>query len=384
MKYYIKQLKTKKEIMSFIKFPIKLYKDNPYYIPALNIDELNHLQYGKNPISEYCDHILFACYNETGAMVGRILGIINHAFNKDKNVMQVRFTRIDMLDDIEITKLLIDAVTQWGKSKGMNQIIGPIGFSDLDKEGMLVDGFDQTDSYVTYYNYSYYPEHLKELGFIKDVDWLEYEVYPLACKPEQIEKIRKVAEFAQTRYNYRLFKPRSKKDVKNYGMNMFEMYNRAFAPLYGFQPISDKVKKFYIKQVISIINYEYCWMVLDKTDKVIGFALMVPSIGKVVKKYDGKVNLFNLCHYIKALSTKNKELDMYFIASDPNLTNTGITSLIFNDVYETSKKHGIKVMYTGPQLEKNYKVHNFWTDLPVNQNRRRTCFTRPIDYKLSN
>lgn len=378
MGYYIKQLKTKREIMQFINFPIKLYKDNPYYIPALNIDELNHLQYGKNPISEYCEHIIFACYNSEDEIVGRVLGIINHAYNRDKNVKQVRFTRIDMIDDITVTTALIDAVTKWGQAKGMNQIIGPIGFSDLDKEGMLVEGFDQTDSYVTYYNYSYYPEHLKQLGFVKDVDWLEYEVYPQQCKAEQIEKINKAAAFSKERYGYRLYKPQSRKDIKTYGMAMFEMYNRAFAPLYGFQPISDKVKQFYIKQVVAIINREYCWMVLDKTNNVIGFALMVPSIGKVVKRNNGKINLFNIAQYIKALSTKNKELDMYFIATDPNLRNTGITSLIFEDVYKTCQKHKIEVMYTGPQLEKNYKVQNFWTDLPVKQNRRRTCFTKDI------
>lgn len=377
--YHIKEAIKKHDILKFIEFPNKLYKDNKFYIPPLKIDELNHLIKKRNPISEYCDFKIFLCLNDKEKIVGRVLAIINHKFNSEKNVKQIRFTRIDMIDDIEVTKMLIEAVSQYGKAEGMNEIIGPIGFTDLDKEGMLVEGFDEPNMYITFYNHPYYVEHLNKLGFVKAVDWIEYCVYPKKITPEFRDKLARSSDLISQRFGYKLFKPHNKKEIRSYGLDMFKMYNRAFAPLYGFLAISDKVMEFYIKQVVNIINRDYCWMVLNKDNHVIGFALMVPSMGEVSRKYQGRLNLFNFGAYLKALSSKNPILDMYFIAVEPSLMKLGVPALIFKDALDTAIKNKIEIMYTGPELENNYNVINFWKNVNyTRQHRRRRCFTKNI------
>ena len=377
--YHIIEATKYKKILEFIEFPNRLYKDNPFYIPPIRDDELNHLIKKRNPISEYCSFKLFLCLDENNQTVGRILAIINHKFNQLKNVKQIRFTRIDMIEDFEVAKLLVNAVIDYGKAEGMNEIIGPIVFTDLDKEGMLVEGFDEPNMYITFYNHPYYVKFLEELGFSKAVDWIEYCVYPKKVSQEFRDKLNRQTELLKTRNGFKLFKPRNKKEIKVYGRNMFKMYNRAFAPLYGFLAIPDKLIDFYIKQVINIINRDYCWMVLNKDNNVIGFALMVPAIGEVCKKYNGRLTLFNFPAYLKALSSKNPVLDMYFIAVEPELAKLGVPTLIFKDALDMADKNNIEVMYTGPQLEYNYNVINFWRDAHfTRQHRRRRCFTKNI------
>lgn len=372
------EIKTKKELKEFIEFPTKLYKGNPWYIPLFYIDEVNHLIARKNPGSEYCDFKLFAVRGKDGKMIGRTVAIINRNFNRDKNVKEIRFTRIDFIDDLNVSRALINAVIKWGKEEGMNHLIGPIGFNDLDKQGMLVEGFEEMDSFITFYNYPYYMEHMERLGLTKAADWLEFEVYPRQISYEYAEKVKRVADYTKDRFGYYLHYNIKRKDLMRLGMEMFDVYNRSFDKLYGFQPLTDAVKKFYIKQVITIINFDYCYMVHDKDDKIVGFGLAIPSMGESVRKYDGKIGLFSLFDYIKTLSSKNEAIDFYFICTEPSLMKTGISTLIFDEGIRQGIKNNLRVAYTGPQLENNHHVLNFWKKLPSRQNRRRRCYSLDI------
>jgi hypothetical protein len=241
----IKEVKTILDGIRFTEFPNKMYKKNPFYVPALSLDERNVFNEKKNPVFEYCEAVRYLAYHD-GKIVGRIAGIINHKLNDAYKIKTGRFTRLDMIDDIEVTKALIDQVTKWAKEKGMNKLIGPIGFTDLDRQGMLVDGFDQLNMFITIYNHPYYMEHMEKLGFVKDVDWTEKQIIWPTSIPE---KVTRGAEIARKRYGYELIKCKTKKEVFKYVYEAFDMYNVAFNELYGFFPITNKVMDYYIKQV---------------------------------------------------------------------------------------------------------------------------------------
>ncbi len=373
----IKEVKTRKQLNQFIEFPNTLYKDNKYYIPSLYIDEWNHLRKGKNPALKYCDLVMYLAYNEQGEIVGRTAGILNHEYNRVKNVKQVRFNRIDFVDDIEVVKALLGAIENWAKANGMDEVIGPIGFTDLDKQGLLIEGFDEEDMFITLYHYPYYQQHIEALGYAKDVDWVEYEIDVSSIDDETIRKVSRLAESIQERNDYRLIKPRRFK-LPKWGKKMFKVYNEAFADLYGFLAIPDDVMNFYISQVILIVRREYVWFIVDKDDNVVGFALLMPSMSAVTKKYRGKLNIFNAFSYLKAIQGKHDTLDMYFVAIKPEEQKKGIPAIFFADALKTVKKNKVKRAFTGPELENNVEVINLWGRFPHRQHRRRRCYTKKI------
>lgn len=373
------EVKTRKQLNDFIEFPNKLYKDNPYYVPSFKLDEISHLTVKKNPMSEYCDMIKFLALKD-GIIVGRVLGIINKAFNKDKNVKQARFSRIDFIDDYEVSKALIEKIEEWALLNKMDTVIGPIGFSDLDKQGLLVEGFNEYDTFITYYHYPYYKDHLDRLGYVKDVDWIEFQVPFKNIKEEDIKKAEVLANFVEKRYGYKLLKLKSRFKMIKYGKRMFEVYNEAFSKLYGFQPIPPKVANFYIKQVALIINLKYCWFVVDKNDNVVGFGLMVPSMAKVTKKYGGRLTIGSLFGYIKAIYGKKIDiLDLYFIAVKPELHSLGIVPIIFADGIKKGIQSGAKIAETGPELELNHKIVSLWKKYDSRQHRRRRCYIKKLN-----
>jgi GNAT superfamily N-acetyltransferase len=373
----IKEVKTRKDLNRFIEFPNELYKDNPYYIPSLYMDEWNHLKKGKNPALKYCDLVMYLAYNEKGEIVGRTAGILNHEYNKHKNVKQVRFNRIDFIDDIEVVKALLGAVENWAKENGMNEVIGPIGFTDLDKQGLLIEGFDEEDMFITLYHYPYYQKHIEALGYGKDVDWVEYEIDVSSIDDETIEKVTKLGEAVKRRNEYRLIKPCRLK-LPKWGRKMFKVYNDAFQDLYGFLAIPDDVMNFYISQVILIVRREYVWFIVDKNDDVVGFALLMPSMSKVTKKHRGKLNIFNALSYLKAIQGKHDTLDMYFVAINPEDQKKGIPAIFMADALKIVKKNKVKRALTGPELENNHEVMNLWGRYPHRQHRRRRCYTKKI------
>ena len=369
----IKEVKTVREGIQFTEFPNKMYKKNKYFVPALSLDERNVFNTKVNPMFEYCDAVRYLAYKD-GKIVGRIAGIINHKWNEAYNIKKARFTRIDMIDDLEVTKALIDQVTTWAKGFGMDTLIGPIGFSDLDRQGMLVEGFDQLNMFITIYNHPYYMVHLEKLGFVKDVDWTEKQII---WPTEVPEKVVRGAEVARRRYGYELIKCKTKKEVFTYIYDAFDMYNVAFNELYGFFPISKKAMDYYIKQMISLVQLNYLWFVLDKEKKVVGFTVIMPSLALPNKKNNGHLFPFGIFRILKGMK-KYDVIDLYFIAIDPKHQNHGIIAMIWEDGIREGIKNGVKHAETGPELELNDAIQNGWKNFESHEHKRRRCYTKPI------
>lgn len=369
----IKEVTTKKEAKDFTVFPNQMYKDTKEFVPPLNMDELSIFDPKKNPIFEYCEAIRFLAYKD-GKIVGRIAGIINHDLNKNYEKKQARFTRIDMIDDLEVTKKLIEAVESWAKAKGMNELIGPIGFSDLDRQGMLVDGFDQLSMFITIYNFPYYQTHMEKLGFQKDVDWIEKQI---PWPKEVPDKVKRGADIARKRYGYTLLKLKKRKDVYKYIYETFDMYNIAFKELYGFYPISHKVMDYYVAQFIQIIRLDMVFFVLDKEGKVVGFTAIMPSLALASKKSNGKLFPLGIFRMLKA-TKKFDVIDFFFIAIDPKHQGRGIIAMMWEDGIQVGNQHGVKYAETGPELELNLAIQNQWKDFEHINHKRRRCWTRPI------
>jgi len=369
----IKEVTTKKQSKVFTVFPNKLFKKQGAYVPALSLDEENVFDSVKNPAHAYCESIRFLAYKDN-VVVGRIAGIINHKYNEAFDTKVVRFTRIDMIDDIEVTKLLIDAVTNWGRKKGMTDIIGPIGFTDMDRMGMLVEGFEYLNMFITIWNPPYYAKHLENLGFIKDVDWIESVIPWPSIVPE---KVMRGAEITKRRFGYELIKIKRKKDVYKYVYDAFDVYNKAFSELYGFYPVTKAVMDYYIKQMILLVKLDFLWFVLDKHKKVIGFGLMMPSLSIANKKSNGKLLPFGFLRLLRSLK-RFKTIDFYFIAVDPNNQGTGVLSLIMADGIKQGIKYGVIQALTGPELETNVKIQSQWKDFNPSNYKRRRCFKKAI------
>lgn len=366
----IREVKTKKEAKLFTDFPNKLYKNVDAFVPALSLDEMNVFNKDKNPVHEYADSIRFLAY-KNNKIVGRVAGIVNHKINYFSNKREVRFTRLDMIDDIEVTKALLDAVINWAKENyNCNHMIGPIGFTDMDRQGMLVEGFEELNLFITIYNAPYYPKHLEKLGYMKDVDWLEKRI---SWPTEIPEKVTRASELIQKRYGYRLFKPKNMKDVESVLGGIFKIYNDAFNDLYGFLALPPKVVDFYVKQVKSIIQMDWIWVIYDKEDNIVGFGLAMPSLGPVNKKNNGKLLPFGIFRLLRALK-KYDTIDFYLIAVDPKHQNKGVSALIFEDGIKTGVLKGVKYAETGPELEQNHQIQNGWRDFEYVEHKRRRCY----------
>ncbi len=370
----IKEVTSKLDAWRFTEFPNHLYKGVKPFVPALSMDERNVFNPKKNPAHEYCDSMRYLAYQD-GKIVGRIAGIINHAWNEANHRHTVRFTRLDMIDDLEVSKRLIEKVESWGKSQGMDEIIGPIGFTDLDRQGMLIRGFDELSMFITIYNHPYYMKHMESLGFIKDADWVEKKITWPTTVPD---KIARGAKIARERYGYKLVKCKTKKDIFKYVYDAFDTYNEAFMDLYGFFPITNKVMDYYIDQVVALVQLDYLWFVLDKEDKVVGFGVIMPSLAKANKKNNGKLFPFGIFRLLHALK-HHDVIDFYFIAIDPRNQNHGMIALFMEDGIKVGIKHGVKYAETGPELENNTAIQNPWKDFEYVQHKVRRSWIKQID-----
>ncbi|HHX80365.1 MAG TPA: hypothetical protein GX692_04815 [Acholeplasmataceae bacterium] len=369
----IKEIEKKRDIKKFVDFPNKLYKDNPYYIPPFFGDELNLLNKKKNAAYEYCETKLFLAYRD-GKIVGRICALVNHAYNEKKNLKQMRFNRFDVIDDLEVTKELFSKVIAWAKERGLSQIIGPIGFNDLDKQGMLVEGFDEYGNTITIYNHPYYPKHLEALGFVKDVDWVEYQIY---MPKDKGEKVNRLANVISKRYGYKVVQLKKRKEIGPYIKLAFNIINESFEHLYGVVPITEKQIDAVVKQFVTLINMEFLFLVTNKEDELIGFGILAPSLNEATKKSNGRLFPFGFLRALRALR-KCDVLDMYLIAVKPTYQNLGVNALILAEGIKAAIRNNVKWAETGPELEDNSQVRSQWKDFEHRQHKRRRSYKLEI------
>lgn len=365
----VKEVTKKKEWNAFFSFPVEMYKDVSNYIPTLLFDEKWNFNPKKNPAYEYVETVCFLAY-EGKEVVGRIAGLINHKLNTIKQEKIVRFHRFDVIDDIDATRALVAAICSWGTSKGMNKIIGPIGFSDLDKQGLLIEGFDEQGLFITLYNHPYYKDHLENIGFQKEVDWVEFQI----TVPDKVdERIARICDIALRRHGYKLLKFRTKKEIVPYAREMFKMYNDSFAHLYGFCPLTDGQIEMTIKQFFSLVSLEYIFIVVDSQDSVIGFGIMAPSLSEAIRKSKGKLLPLGWLRILQSMKN-HTILDLYLIAVKPEYLGRGVNAVILHEGIKRAIANGVKFAETGPELEDNENVQSQWKSFETRQHKRRRCY----------
>ncbi len=374
MNVEIKKVEKNSELRKFITFPEKLYKNHPLWVPALLSDELNTLKKTKNPAFEFCEADYFLAYRGK-EIVGRVAAIINHKANKDWNEVTVRFGWIDFIDDYEVSEALIDTVVKWGKAKGATRIKGPLGFSDMDKEGLMVDGFDKIQSITCIYNYPYYVVHLERLGFVKDIDWTQQ----ILGVPELSPDTLRYAELIEKRYGFHIFKAKNNKELEAKGEEIFNVLNDAWngSSLYEFTRLSEAQIKAYVKQYLPMVNKDFICLVMNKEEKVVGFSICVPSLSYAMRKAKGRLFPFGFIHLLKALR-KNDLLEAYMIGTLPEYQGKGVAILIFKHIHENAIKYGMKKMITNPQMETNRKVQSLWDSYEHEHYVRRRSYTKGI------
>lgn len=370
----IVEVKTPKDLNRFIAFPHQLYRDNPFWVPPLDMDEKNTLSSQKNPAFEFCRAKLWLALIDQ-KVVGRIAGIINDRFNTGSGKKHARFGWIDFIDDTSVSAALLRTVENWALENGLEAVHGPLGFCDLDKEGMLIEGFDKMSMFITLYNYPYYPRHLEMLGYAKDTDWLEFEIKIPDKIPERIEKLNQQIE---KRLNVKIIRSRRKKDFMPYAPAIFELLNDAYKELYGFVALSDAQVISYIKQYFSVINPEYLRVILDKDNQLIAFGISIPSLAKAVQKSKGRLLPFGFIRILRSMY-KNDRLELLLVAVRSDYQGKGVNVLLLSETYETAIKNGLKYAETGPELETNTDVHSFWKYFDRTQHKRRRCFIKKLN-----
>ena len=367
---------TKKELLKFIHFPIDvLYNDSTCYVPDLVNDMLSTFLQSENPAYEFCESAFFMAYRD-GKPVGRIAGIINSLVNQREQKQEGRFGFVDFIDDEEVVDALMRAVEQWAKEKGMTCLTGPLGFTDMDPEGCLIEGFDQLGTQATIYNYPYYPKHFERLGFVKDVDWVEFKV----IVPEQIpEKMVKIGNIVQHRFNLHLVKMNSTKElVKKYGNEIFALINESYDSLFGYSPLSEKQVKHYINVYLPFLPLDHISLVADANDKLVGVGISVPSLSRALIKSRGRMLPFGWYHMLKAIKHEGRIVDLLLIAVAPEYQSKGVNSLFFVDLIPAFNKRGYEWAETNIELENNENVQKQWQYFDIKQHKRRRAFTKEI------
>lgn len=376
MSIQIKVVESKKELKTFVRFANKLYKDNEYYVPAIVFDELSTFNKKKNGAFDFCEAELYLAYKE-GKVVGRVAAIINHKANERWGVKQVRFGWIDFIDDIEVSTALIDAVSAFGKRHGMDQIVGPLGFTDFDPEGMLVEGFDRISTMALIYNHPYYPEHMKRLGFGKETGWLEYRITIPEVTPERYIAL---ANVVKERYNLKVLKLSRRQIIKQgYGQKFFELINQTYCNLYGFSLLSPKQIESYVDLYLSLIDTRMITFIENDKGELVGAAAAIPSLSVALQKCRGELLPFGWWHLLKSMFIKRPEtLELLLIGVRPDYQNCGVNSLIILDLAERFRGMGFKYAETNAMLESNDKIHAMWRPFEKEQHKARWIFGKEI------
>jgi len=372
----IVKVQTKRQLDQFIKFPFELYKDNPYWVPPLISDEKFTLDKNKNPAFEFSEAEYWLAYKD-GKLAGRIAGIISHSYIEKWKLPYARFGWVDFIDDPEVSRALFETVENWAREKGLKAVHGPLGFCDLDKQGMLVEGFDEEGTFISIYNYPYYVKHIESLGYVKDAEWIELE---LKMPGEEVmEKLDAMAKRAMEKYNLRVVELKKPKDALKYVREVFDLINVAYEHLYGTIPLTDRQVECYVKQYFSFMNPDYICYIVDETDHLAGFGIIFPSLTKAAQKAKGRLFPFGFVHFLKAIR-KNDTLDLYLIAIRPELRAKGVPYILLNEMTRKAMKNGVVKGIASPELETNHAVHSMWRYFEDRRiHRRRRCYIKRFD-----
>ncbi|HQC06731.1 MAG TPA: GNAT family N-acetyltransferase [Kaistella chaponensis] len=362
------EVKTARDLKNFIEFPMQLYKHNKNYVPSLINDEKNVWNPKENPALAYSDAKQFLAYKDE-KIVGRVAAILNHKEEKELGISKVRFGWLDFINDFEVSEALINAVITFAKEKNIKKIEGPMGFTNLDKAGMLIMGFDKLATMIGLYNFEYYSEHLEKLGLVKEKEWVEYEMdFPTVLS----EKVKKFSDLVAQKYKLKVLDFKNKKEIIPYIEPMFKLLDQTYNTLSTYTPITDEQIKTYKEKYFPFIDKNYIICVEDENHNLVSFAVTMPSYSKALQKSKGKLFPFGWWHFLQA-GKKNDRANFYLIGIHPEYQRRGVTAIIFKEIFVRFNKMGIKFAETNPELEENKGVQALWQDYnPTNHKRRRT------------
>lgn len=377
MTVIIKKVTSKDDLMKFIQFGIDLYKGNDYFVPPLIYDERATLNRSKNPAFDHCDATYFLAYRGD-EIVGRIAAIINHKSNERWNQKHARFGFVDFIDDNDVVDSLFGAAESWSRARGMEKIHGPLGFTDLDHEGMLIEGFDRMGTMATIYNYPYYKDQIERVGYVKDKDWVEFLIQ---IPPEVPDRFARMADVVKKRFGLTVKHLQKKEEIYPYAKEMFVLINRAYKDLYGYVELTDKQIDYYVDMYIPMIRLDFVTLVLRQTDnKLVGVGIGLPSMSIGLRKAKGRFIPNGWYHLYKALKGNGHGgiLDLLIIAVDPEYQGKGVNALMFNEFIPAANKLGMTVAESNVELEDNSKVHSLWNGLEVEQHKRRRAYIKNL------
>ncbi|MEZ0004945.1 hypothetical protein ABH942_000288 [Flavobacterium sp. 28YEA47A] len=364
----IKEANTKALLLDYIKFPFSLYKGSQYWVPPIISDELETFDKDKNPAFTSADAKFYLAYKDN-TIVGRVAAIINWNEVNDHGKKKVRFGWFDVIDDIEVTKALLAKVHEFGREHQLEYVEGPVGFSNLDKVGVLTEGFDEISTMITWYNFPYYKEHFEKLGMTVEKEYVESK-FPLSnINPDYFIKAN---ELIKQRYQLRPLNFTKTKDIMPYVDKMFDLFNKSYANLSSFVAITDIQKEYFKKKYISFINPELIKFIVDKDDNIVAFSIVMPSFSEALQKAKGKLFPFGFLHLLKARK-HSKDMIFYLIGIDPEYQNKGVTAIVFNEYYKTFTEKNVQTCFRTPELVDNTAIHNIWKHFgPVIHKRRCT------------
>ena len=374
----IRPVRNRRELRQFVNFPERLYKDNPYYVPKLVFDQMDTLDQEKGAAQEFCDSVLYMAYKD-GEPVGRVAAIVNHKANEQWNHKEVRFGWYDFVDDREVSKALMDKVEEFGRKHGMESVVGPLGFTDFDPEGMLVDGFDRLSTMALIYNFPYYNDHLDAMGFGKDADWIEYKVQVPTVMPERWPRLEKII---MERAGVHL-RPLTRKIIReeDYGHKVFRCINDCYKDLYNFTVLPDHMADKYLGFYLSILDLRFLSMVENDKGDLVAFGISMPSIVKALQKTRGKLFPFGWWPLLKAMFLKHDDMaELLLVGVHPDYQNSGVNSLVFMDMFRKFNAMGIKVAETNAILETNLKNQGQFRDFEHECKKRRRSYIKKLEY----
>jgi len=369
----VRDVRSRAERRAFVSFPERLYAGHPQYVPKFVRDELKTLDPRRNPACEYCDARLWMAFRD-GQPVGRVAGLVSHRANETWRQKRARFGWLDMVDDRRVAAALLGTVENWAAGQGLDAVHGPLGFCDLDREGMLVEGFDELDMLITNYNHPYYPVHLEALGYRREVDWVEYLVSVPPAMPANVERLSRVV---LERSHLRLVPTRSRRDLVPWVSGVFDVINDSYKDLYAVVAVSTRQIEYYTRTFFGFLDHELVKIIVDRDERVAAFGIALPSLSRALQRCRGRLFPLGFVSVLRALR-HNDRLDLLLTGVRPDIQNKGVNAVLINEVWKVASRRGMKVAETGPELETNDKIQSQWKHFDSRQHRRRRCYVKVL------